>query len=138
MLSQINGSFTEVTLWIWFTNGYTWFWNIVPWFQTHWLYLQDVTQDFCKWVADLGGESNNIEESTIYSLFASGYETKPALSVPIHMVELTNVPPELRMSAAIPPEQQAEQKTQHSKKTTKKHWVSLKDTQYFFYRPVGW
>lgn len=34
--------------------------------------FQDVTQDFCKWVAGLGGESNNIEESTIYSLFASG------------------------------------------------------------------
>ena len=36
------------------------------------VFLQDVTQDFCKWVSDLGGESNNIEESTIYSLFASG------------------------------------------------------------------
>ena len=26
-----------------------------------------------------GGQSNNIEESTIYSLFASGYETKVCL-----------------------------------------------------------
>ena len=77
-----------------------------------------------------GGETNNIEEATIFSLFASGYETKvwilnlvfkiinkilgldwcnnksilyyqPALSVPIHVVELTNVPPELRSSANI-------------------------------------
>ena len=29
-------------------------------------------KEFCDWVADLGGESNNIEESTITSLFASG------------------------------------------------------------------
>lgn len=53
-------------------------------------------------MADLGGETNNIEESTVMSLFASGYETKPALSVPIHVVELTNVPAELRMSAGLP------------------------------------
>eukprot|EP00794_Sanderia_malayensis_P007344 gene7344-8164_t len=58
--------------------------------------INDVTKEFCDWVRSLGEGSNNIEESTIYSLFASGYETKPALSVPIHVVELTNVPPELR------------------------------------------
>ena len=62
--------------------------------------MRAVTAEFCAWVASLGGE-NNIEESTITSLFASGYETKPALSVPIHVVELTNVPPELRSSAKI-------------------------------------
>lgn len=66
-----------------------------------------VTHDFCQWIADLGGETNNIEESTITSLFASGYDTKPALSVPIHVVELTNVPPELRMSVTTPSQQQA-------------------------------
>ena len=59
-----------------------------------------MTKEFCDWVTDLGGETNNIEESTITSLFASGYETKPALSVPIHVIELTNVPQELRASAA--------------------------------------
>lgn len=63
-------------------------------------HIKTVTQEFCEWVASLGGDSNNIEESTITSLFASGYETKPALSVPIHVVELANVPPELRMAAA--------------------------------------
>ena len=70
-------------------------------------HIKSVTNDFCNWVSSLGGETNNIEESTITSLFASGYETKPALSVPIHVVELTNVPPELRQSAAVstPPEQ---------------------------------
>ena len=63
-------------------------------------HIKNVTQLFCDWVASLGGDSNNIDESTITSLFASGYETKPALSVPIHVVELASVPPELRTSAA--------------------------------------
>ncbi|XP_033743608.1 protein FAM47E-like [Pecten maximus] len=62
-------------------------------------HIQKVTKEFCDWVASLGGEENNIEESTITSLFASGYETKPALSVPIHVVELTNVPQDLRSTA---------------------------------------
>ena len=35
-----------------------------------------VTRKFCEWVTDLGGGTNNIEESTVMSLFASGYETK--------------------------------------------------------------
>ncbi|XP_076822856.1 protein FAM47E-like isoform X2 [Clavelina lepadiformis] len=66
-------------------------------------HIKKVTKDFCDWVSDLGGDSNNVEESTIMSLFASGYETKPALSVPIHVVELSNVPSELRVSAGISP-----------------------------------
>ncbi|XP_039264969.2 protein FAM47E-like [Styela clava] len=66
-------------------------------------HIKKVTKEFCDWVAGLGGESNNVEESTIMSLFASGYETKPALSVPIHVVELTNVPMELRLSAGLSP-----------------------------------
>ncbi|XP_002734990.1 protein FAM47E-like [Saccoglossus kowalevskii] len=73
-------------------------------------HIKDVTKEFCDWVASLGGESNNVEEATIHSLFASGYETKPALSVPIHVVELTNVPPELRMSAQITPQGSAQTK----------------------------
>ena len=86
---------------------------------------QQVTREFCQWVADLGGESNNIEESTITSLFASGYETKPALSVPIHVVELTNVPPELRMSASVPQPQQAPATKQIPQaEKTQKQWVS--------------
>ena len=35
-----------------------------------------VTKQFCDWVEKLGGDENNIEESTMMSLFASGYETK--------------------------------------------------------------
>ncbi|XP_076467691.1 protein FAM47E-like [Babylonia areolata] len=89
-------------------------------------HIQKVTRDFCQWVADLGGESNNIEESTITSLFASGYETKPALSVPIHVVELTNVPPELRMSATVPQHQQGHQhsatKATPPAQKTEKEW----------------
>lgn len=65
--------------------------------------MKSATQEFCDWVESLGGTENNIEESTITSLFASGYETKPALSVPIHVVELANVPQELHMSATTVP-----------------------------------
>ena len=38
------------------------------------------------------------------SLFASGYETKPALSVPIHVVQLSDVPLELRNGAMVSPD----------------------------------
>jgi len=98
-------------------------------------HIHSVTKDFCDWVASLGGESNNIEESTITSLFASGYETKPALSVPIHVVELTNVPPELRQSAAVPQQSQQQKNlpTNDSKQGDWKHsgeyepsWVKFK------------
>ena len=87
-------------------------------------HIKNVTKEFCDWVASLGGDSNNIEESTITSLFASGYETKPALSVPIHVVELTNVPPELRMSATVPQQQQQSKNLpQEEKQQTK--WVGV-------------
>lgn len=72
--------------------------------------IDKVTKEFCDWVRELGEGSNNIEESTIYSLFASGYETKPALSVPIHVVELTNVPPELRSGNVGPQNDNSKQK----------------------------
>lgn len=71
--------------------------------------IQSVTKDFCDWVRELGGDPedaqvNNIEESTVFSLFASGYETKPALSVPIHVVQLSDVPLELRNGAMVSPD----------------------------------
>ncbi|OCU00071.1 protein FAM47E [Xenopus laevis] len=69
--------------------------------------VKSVAKEFCDWVVSLGGETCNINESTIFSLFASGYDTKPALSIPIHVVELNNVPPELRMSAGATPTQSA-------------------------------
>jgi len=64
--------------------------------QTQLAKIENVTKDFCGWIRDLGGESNNIEENTINNLFATGYESKPTLSVPVHVVELTSVPAELR------------------------------------------
>ena len=62
-----------------------------------------VAKDFAQWVESLGGSDNthNVDPSTLVGLFASGYETKPALSVPINIVELHNVPPELRSSALL-------------------------------------
>jgi len=91
-------------------------------------HIKNVTQLFCDWVASLGGDSNNIDESTITSLFASGYETKPALSVPIHVVELASVPPELRTSAA--PAQSLPQSATQSKPARQVyinncHWIAV-------------
>lgn len=89
-------------------------------------HIKKVTKEFCDWVASLGGKSNNIEESTITSLFASGYETKPALSVPIHVVELTNVPPELRMSAKVTPPK----KNLPKEELKKTKWVCISQNRY--------
>ncbi|KAE8630974.1 hypothetical protein XENTR_v10001039 [Xenopus tropicalis] len=69
--------------------------------------VKSVAKEYCNWVVSLGGEQCNINESTIFSLFASGFDTKPALSIPIHVVELNNVPPELRVSAGATPTQSA-------------------------------
>lgn len=55
-----------------------------------------VTKEFCDWVRSLGGQTNNIEEETIKNLFASGCDMTTILTTPVHVVELTNVPPELR------------------------------------------
>ena len=82
-------------------------------------HIKNVTKDFCSWVSGLGGDSNNVEESTIHSLFASGYATKPALSVPIHVVDLTNVPQELRMSATVSQEEMPTQTLEQVEKTQK-------------------
>jgi len=90
-------------------------------------HIKSVTKDFCEWVESLGGDSNNIEETTISSLFASGYETKPHLSIPIHMVELSNVPPELRSTAHLPQGATlvlGSDKHIPDKETEKKNWSS--------------
>ena len=88
-------------------------------------HIKKVTKEFCDWVAEsLGGDQNKFEESTIMSLFASGYETKPALSVPIHVVELTNVPQELRQQATITQQQANKNLPPPEKKQTS--WVSAR------------
>lgn len=69
-------------------------------------HIKRVTEDYCDWVRSVNkpvdetqkGE-HNIDPTTITSLFASGYETKPPLSVPINVVDLTNIPNELRSTA---------------------------------------
>uniref|UniRef100_A0A8C7LT56 Zgc:158260 n=1 Tax=Oncorhynchus mykiss TaxID=8022 RepID=A0A8C7LT56_ONCMY len=45
--------------------------------------IKKVTKLFCDWVASLGGEKNNLTESTLLGLFVSGYEKKPSLTFPI-------------------------------------------------------
>jgi hypothetical protein len=69
-------------------------------FQSQESHIKKVTEDFCDWVRSLGGE-NNIDPVTLGSLFASGHETKPALSVPIHVVDYTNIPSELRTAVSV-------------------------------------
>ncbi|KAH9487696.1 hypothetical protein Btru_069434 [Bulinus truncatus] len=108
-------------------------------------HMKQVTQEFCEWIADLGGETNNIEESTITSLFASGYETKPALSVPIHVVELTSVPQELRLTAAVPPPMPSSNETLNAQEEQKKSissdyepsWVKFKYGAWYL-NPKTW
>ncbi|XP_028404070.1 protein FAM47E-like [Dendronephthya gigantea] len=104
--------------------------------------IQNVTKEFCSWVESLGGDSNNIEESTVMSLFASGYETKPTLSVPIHVVELTNVPPELRVnaSASASPLQQNVDINETEKQTRTSYtpsWVKVKYGAWYL-NPKTW
>jgi hypothetical protein len=87
------------------------------------------TNEFCEWVKDIGGSdpSNNIKEQTLIGLFESGYETKPALSVPVQIVELSNIPPELR-ATAVQSAMQKEAKdgarpgAEGSEKNQKKQW----------------
>lgn len=69
-------------------------------------HIKKVTEEYCDWVKSLGGE-HNIDPITLTSLFASGYDTKPPLSVPINVVDLTNIPAELRSTAYVPPDPNA-------------------------------
>ncbi|XP_051866096.1 protein FAM47E [Pristis pectinata] len=64
--------------------------------------IEQVTKAFCDWVASLGGKNNNIEEATVMSLFASDYESHSALAIPIHVMELIDIPPELRKTVGTP------------------------------------
>ena len=66
-------------------------------------HIKKITQEYCDWVKSLGGE-HNIDPLTLTSLFSTGYDTKPALSVPINVVQLTNIPAELRPTAYVPPD----------------------------------
>ncbi|CAF0743268.1 unnamed protein product [Didymodactylos carnosus] len=62
--------------------------------------LRVVSEEFCNWLHSLGGESNvDIDPSVVRNLFSTAYDTKPALSVPIKIVEMTRIPVELREGA---------------------------------------
>ncbi|XP_031425919.1 protein FAM47E isoform X2 [Clupea harengus] len=61
--------------------------------------IKKVTKLFCDWVVSLGGDTNNLTESTVLGLFVSGYEKKPSLIFPIEVVKSSNIPEELRSSA---------------------------------------
>ena len=54
--------------------------------------LRTVAEQFCTWLYDLGGESNvDIDPAVVRNLFSTAYDTKPSLSVPIKIVEMTRV-----------------------------------------------
>lgn len=79
-------------------------------------HIKRVTEDYCNWVKSVnklvdgeGKSEHNIDPTTITSLFASGYETKPPLSVPINVVDLTNIPNELRSTAYAPDREEKEE-----------------------------
>ncbi|CAF0932185.1 unnamed protein product [Rotaria sordida] len=59
--------------------------------------LHNVSEQFCNWLYSLGGEANpDIDSAVVRNLFSTAYDTKPSLSVPIKIVEMTRVPIELR------------------------------------------
>jgi len=60
--------------------------------------LNEVTTEFANWANQLSTSTPNVDPSTIKSLFASGYESKPALTVPIQVYELSSLPAELRIT----------------------------------------
>lgn len=99
--------------------------------------IENVTNEFCGWVRDLGGDRNNIEEATINNLFASGYDTKPTLSVPVHVVELTNVPPELRADAHLSSIDDNPLQDDTEKKAYTPSWVKVKYGAWYL-DPKSW
>ncbi|KAJ1206379.1 hypothetical protein NDU88_001784 [Pleurodeles waltl] len=115
--------------------------NVTPHIPEH---VKEATKDFCNWIKSLGGDSYNIDESTIFSLFASGFDTKPALSVPIHVVELNNVPAELRRSvgasqphSALKTTQASDQEWQPKDSTYHPSWVKIKYGAWYL-KPKLW
>nr|XP_006133947.1 protein FAM47E-like isoform X1 [Pelodiscus sinensis] len=77
--------------------------------------VRRVTKEFCDWVASLEGEKYKVDEATILSLFDTRYESKPVLSVPIHVVELHNVPAELRKYVSVSPPSTAVKSPLHTR-----------------------
>ncbi|XP_061440814.1 protein FAM47E-like [Rhineura floridana] len=83
--------------------------------------VKQATKEFCRWFDSLGGKKHDVDESTIISLFDASYETRPPSSVPIHVVELHDLPTELRKYVGMPPPQStlnsSAQQGSHSKES---------------------
>ncbi|XP_029142221.1 protein FAM47E-like [Protobothrops mucrosquamatus] len=58
--------------------------------------VKRVTKEFCEWVNAMGGEKYNIDEDTIMKLFDTRYETDIKTALPLKIVELYQIPAELR------------------------------------------
>ncbi|XP_070613009.1 protein FAM47E isoform X2 [Erythrolamprus reginae] len=58
--------------------------------------VKRVTKEFCEWVNAMGGDKYNIDEDTITKLFDTRYESDIKTVTPIKIVQLYQIPPELR------------------------------------------
>ncbi|XP_026532304.1 protein FAM47E-like [Notechis scutatus] len=58
--------------------------------------VKRVTKEFCEWVNEMGGDKYNIDEDTIMKLFDTRYESDIKTATPIKIVELYQIPAELR------------------------------------------
>nr|CAH8856253.1 unnamed protein product [Trichobilharzia regenti]CAH8856265.1 unnamed protein product [Trichobilharzia regenti] len=66
--------------------------------------LREETYAFCEFIANLDGlKSYNPEPTTLASLFAGTHEAQPPVSTPINVVDLLNLPEDLRNSVEEPP-----------------------------------
>ncbi|VDP81795.1 unnamed protein product [Echinostoma caproni] len=63
-----------------------------------------ITAEFCDWVKALNGSSeDNPEVTTIASLFSSTHDAQPPVSAPITVLQLENLPMELKTKGSPPP-----------------------------------
>ncbi|CAF3164649.1 unnamed protein product [Rotaria socialis] len=77
-------------------------------------HLRSASEDFCNWLYAFGDGTNlDVDPSVVRNLFSTAYDTKPPLSVPIKVVEMTRIPPELREGA-----QESMMPTTRHRKTT--------------------
>ncbi|CAH8521779.1 unnamed protein product [Schistosoma turkestanicum] len=66
--------------------------------------IKKETLEFCEFIKNLDGSSiDNPEPTTLASLFAGTHEAQPPVSTPINVVELINLPYELRDRIEEPP-----------------------------------
>lgn len=77
---------------------------LIPFFSQQYPSIKEETLAFCEFIKNLDGSSiDNPEPTTLASLFAGTHEAQPPVSTPINVVELINLPYELRHSIKEPP-----------------------------------